>query len=209
MPSQNTPAISTSYSLATDRERRSTQGNRPERARPAFEEIDRLKEKRAKTQSQREVGREIATRARLDDSQSPNTTWPELQKPPVTGNREADKKALAHAYAKYYCQVVAYRTGINIYPRYQLGELSPKDAQRMAFPDGIIYNAANIPARLDLQDRLPPLLTEKLSQDKMALTTSQPSTPHAQVGSQYTGSGGAVVTGPNGENMYPGIITMT
>ncbi|CCO32306.1 Pc22g05780 [Rhizoctonia solani AG-1 IB] len=209
MPSQNTPSVSTSYSLATGRERRSTQGNRPERARPALEEIDRLKERRAKSDSQREVRQEIATRPRLDESQSPNITWPKLEKPPVTGNREADKKALAHAYAKYYCKVVAYWTGINIYPRYQLGELSPKDVQRMAFPDGIIYNAANIPARLDLQDRLPPLLAEKLSGDKMAPVTSEPSTPHAQFGSQYTGSERAVVTGPSGESMYPGITRRT
>jgi hypothetical protein len=91
----------------------------------------------------------------------------------------------------------------------------------MAFPDGIIYNAANIPARLNLQDRLPPLLAEKLSGDKMvsksnvseanayrrsqAPVTSEPSTPHAQFGSQYTGSERAVVTGPSGESMYPGV----
>ncbi|CAE6506457.1 hypothetical protein RSOLAG22IIIB_11688 [Rhizoctonia solani] len=236
MPTQDSAAGAdlSSYSLTKDRERRSTQGNRPARAEQTFAEMDKLKSKQAATASRRQVAAEAAARPQPPGTDS---LWPERHEVELTDDPTENAKRKAENDANYYCAVIAHRTGENVYPFYQTGRLQKNDLFAIAFPQG----AANIdpndpPAQFDLREskKIPPVLqmlinernskighrgkgretrsTNNVGSPVRSQATDALRTPGASqsaTGVQVSRNERPVLTNAQGKSLYPGITRST
>ncbi|KAG8758388.1 hypothetical protein FRC11_003754 [Ceratobasidium sp. 423] len=155
------------YTLTLSREPRK-RGPPPARYAPALEEIEGRKQQHEKTKARWLLSEKIAARRHMpvthERLKAGEIPFPMLLNLPLSNSSHADED---EAYGLWFCEVVMYRRGKDVYDEWVKGEYTLSQLEQLAFPGPVnIYSNYNPftepPSPLDLESAdFPPPRGEK------------------------------------------------